>query len=435
MSQGGKLRQGHGWQLDGRDDLTSLKYELFIALRYLKAKRKQTFISVITFISIIGVAVGVMALIIALALMTGFHEDIQKRILGANSHITIFKNSGKSEMEDYGKLIGSIKEIPGVVAASPVVYSPGMITSAIAITPSYTLINGIDPSLEKDVTDIEKNMIAGSLSHLGKEREKRKEGIVLGADLAASIGVVCGDIVEVSILRPRLSPWGIAPRTKPFKVVGIFDAGFFEYNSARSYININEAKRFFALNGASWIEVRVESLDILDDVKGKISERIGSGYLVDDLINQNRNFFSALRLEKLYMFISLGLIVLVAALNIISTLILMVMEKVKDIGTLVSMGATSRSIMVIFMLQGLIIGIIGTVTGCISGFILSWIFDKYRLFKLNPEIYFIPYVPFEVRILDFTAVAFLAVVVSFLATLYPSWKASRLDPVEAIRYE
>ncbi len=415
--------------------MASLSYEFFIALRYLRAKRKQTFISIITFISILGVAVGVMALIVALALMTGLHEDIQKRILGANSHITVLSAAGQGTIKEYAKTMESIRTVPGVVAASPVLYSPGMITSALSTNPAYTMINGIEPLLEREVTDIDANMVEGSLSNLAQRGEGERDGIILGQDLAISIGVVSGDTVEVSILKPRLSPWGVTPKTKPFTVVGIFDAGFFEYNSARSYINIERAKQFFASGGADWIEVRIENLNILEDVKKKLSGLLGLDYYVDDLISQNRNFFSALRLEKLYMFIALALIILVAALNIISTLILMVMEKVKDIGTLVSMGATSRSVMFIFMLQGIIIGVIGTAIGCVAGLFSCWIFDRYQVFKLNPEIYFIPYVPFQVRVFDFVAVAFLAVIISFLATLYPSWKASKLDPVEAIRYE
>jgi lipoprotein-releasing system permease protein len=415
--------------------LKTVGYELFIALRYLKAKRKQTFISVITIISILGVTVGVMALIIALALMTGFQEDIQNRILGANAHITIFKNFGRGEIENYQFLMTSIEEIPGVVAASPVVYSPGMIVTSLSTNPDYTLINGIEPRQEKNVTDIGSQIVAGSLEALSSETEAGKWGIVLGSDLSASTGAILGDTVEVSIAMPRLSPWGMTPKSKPFEVVGIFDSGFFEYNSVRSYINIDVAKQFFSARGANWIEVKIKHLNMLNTVKDKISEKLGQDYYVDDLINQNKNFFSALRLEKLYMFIALGLIVLVAALNIISTLILMVMDKVKDIGTLISMGATSKSIMVIFILQGLIIGILGTVTGCIAGFLSSWLFDKYQVFKLNPEVYFIPYVPFTIKIFDFSLIAFMAVLISFLATIYPAWKASRLDPVEALRYE
>ncbi len=415
--------------------MVSLGYELFIALRYLRAKRKQTFISIITVISILGVTVGVMALIIALALMTGFQEDIQKRILGANAHITIFKNLGRGEIEDYESLIASLEKIPGVVAASPIIYSPGMILTALSMNPDYTLINGIDPFREQKVTDISEKMITGSFDDLSSETESGKWGIILGSDLASSIGAIIGDTVEVSIAMPRLAPWGMTPKSKPFEVVGIFDSGFFEYNNLRSYINMEAAKTFFSAQGANWIEVKIENLKILNATKKRIAEQIGEEYYVDDLIHQNKNFFSALRLEKLYMFIALGLIVLVAALNIISTLILMVMEKVKDIGTLVSMGATSKSIMLIFMLQGLIIGILGTVSGCITGFLSCWIFDKYQVFKLNPEVYFIPYVPFKVDIFDFSLIAFMAVLISFLATIYPSWKASKLDPVEALRYE
>ncbi len=388
--------------------MKSAGYELFIALRYLKAKRKQTFISIITVISILGVAVGVMALIIALALMTGFQEDIQNRIVGANAHITIFKNFGRGEIEDYESLMTSVEQIPGVVAASPVVFSPGMIVTALSTNPDYTLINGIEPNHEKNVTDISKQIVAGSLEALSSGIETGTWGIVLGNDLAASTGAILGDTVEVSIAMPRLSPWGMTPKSKPFEVVGIFDSGFFEYNSVRSYINIDVAKHFFSARGANWIEVKIEHLNKLHTIKNKISEQLGHDYYVDDLINQNKNFFSALRLEKLYMFIALGLIVLVAALNIISTLILMVMEKVKDIGTLVSMGATSKSIMMIFMLQGFIIGILGTVSGCVAGFLSCWLFDKYQVFRLNPEIYFIPYVPFKIKIFDFSIIAFLA---------------------------
>lgn len=415
------------------------RFELMIAARYLRTHRTHAFITVITTISVLGVAVGVAALIIGLALATGIHQDIQARILGANAHVTVFGAPGEEGIAQYAELQDRIRLAPGVSETSPVLFEKGLMTSDLNAGGTAVFLKGVDPTAEARVTDVAARFVAGRLADLDPregEAAPPVAPIALGKDLARSLGVGMGDRVRIIVPQVRLSPWGLGPRWGVFEVAGIVDSGFYDYDATWAFISMGAARRLFGVGDiATVIEVRAVDVADLASVRRAVADAAGEGYVVTDMIEMNRTFFSALRLEKLLTFLVIGLIVVVAALNIVSTLVLMVMEKVRDIGTLVSMGATSRSIMILFMSQGLMIGVTGTVVGCAIGLSTAWALDRYKLLPLPADVYFVPYVPFQVKPLDFILVASTALAVSFLATLYPAWKASRLDPVEALRYE
>ena len=413
----------------------SFGYELFIALRYLGAKRKQTFVSLITFISTLGVGVGTAALVISLALMTGFEQDIKERIFGGNAHIIVERLRGR-EIGEIRSVLSRISSVPGVVAGSPVAEGFGLLSGGPTATAKYAVFYGVDPALEAKVTSIPSSMVSGSFQQLQAWKEGESQPpVVLGADMARALGVDTGDAVQATLVSSRLTPWGVLPRTLWFRVGGIFDAGFFEYNSVRCYLPIALASRLFNVDGATWISVRLRDASLIPEAEEGIRRGLGQDFYVDDMPRQNRSLLSAMRLEKVLMFIAISLIVMVAALNIVSTLILLVMEKVRDIGALVAMGATSRGIMALFLIQGLVIGLVGTVSGVSLGLVTTKVMDHLKWPALDPDVYYLSHVPFRAQPLDALGVALLAVAISFLATLYPSWKASRLDPVQALRYE
>ncbi len=411
-------------------------YPLFIAQRYLLARRKQAIIFVISLISVLGIIVGVAALVVVLAMMTGFQEQIQAKILGANAHLTIFSGLSGRPIEDVGAALGKVTALTPIFTASPVVYEKGMATSAVNPAGAAILIKGVDVAAERAITELA-SQVTADLSALGRAGLGGRDRVILGKDLALNLGVGPGDVIRVIIAQANVSPFLTVPRSREFEVLGTADAGFYDYDSSRVYLSLDAARRLVGLGPrqASALEARVKDPARISQASRQCQAALGEAFYVNDLIQMNRTFFSALRLEKLGMFIAIGLIVVVAALNIVSTLILMVMEKVRDIGVLAALGATTAGIRRIFLLQGVIIGVAGTVTGVTLGVGLACLLDRYRLVTLPVDVYFIPYVPFDVRPRDVAIVALLSVAVSLLATLYPSWRAAHLDPSEALRYE
>jgi lipoprotein-releasing system permease protein len=411
-------------------------YPLFIARRYLLARRKQAIIYVISLISVVGIVVGVAALVVVLAMMTGFQDQIQAKILGGNAHLTIFSGWSGRPIDDCDAALTRVLSLPPVAAASPAVYEKGMAVSPLNPAGAAVLIKGIDPSADPSITGIA-GQVRGDLRSLALPGAGGRDRAILGKDLALTLGVAPGETLRVIIAQANVSPFLTVPRSREFEVAGIADAGFYEYDSTRVYVSLDAARRFVGLSPrqASAIEARVKDPGRITDAAARAQQALGESFYVNDLVRMNRTFFSALRLEKLGMFIAIGFIVVVAALNIVSTLTLMVMEKVRDIGVLAAMGATAEGLRRVFLLQGLIIAVAGTLAGVGLGAGAAWLLGRYRLISLPVDVYFIPYVPFHLKPLDVATVALLAIGVSFLATLYPSWRASRLDPSEALRYE
>src|SRR5438093_949126 len=341
-----------------------MSYELFIALRYLTAKRKQTFVSVISLISILGVIVGVAALIIALALMTGFQQDIREKILGANAHLTVFGAWPGKPIQDPEAVVRTLRSVPGIAAASPVVLLKGLMVSDLVPGGTGVILKGIRLAEERRVTDLAEKVSSGDLTALSHEGESSLPGIALGKDLAATLDVAPGDRVRVVLPQLQMTPFLPVPRSRPFQVVALIDSGFYDYDSTRGYLDLREAQSLASLEGAvTVVEARLDNLSRLREAGATAQRVLGKDYFVNDLMAMNRTFFTALNLEKLLMSIAVGLIVVVAALNIITVLILLVMEKVRDISALVALGATSGSITRIFMYQGALIGGLGTFIG------------------------------------------------------------------------
>ena len=404
-----------------------MKFELLVAIRYLRAKRKQAVISLITVISIIGVAAGVAALIISLAITAGFAEDLQKKLLGAQPHISLLPK-GREGIADYMRITKEVEQVPGVVFAAPAVFQTVLISTEVQN--KGVVLKGISPEMETRMSALSENMIEGSL------KEFTENSIVIGKELASSLGTFKGDRVKIVSGETRLTPLGGVPRTRSFQVTGLFSAGLYEYDSSWVYVPIAAAQRLLGLNDvASTIEVKVGDIYQARVIGRKIIDRVGSNLEFTDWMTMNQSIFQALRLERLVTAITIGLIVLVAALNIVATLIMMVLEKTRDIAILMSMGATKDKIRGIFILQGVIIGVIGTFCGVVVGQTVCYFADKYHLIGLAPDVYTIAYVPFRAEPVDSIIVAVSAVLISFLATLYPSAAASRLQPVEALRYE
>lgn len=410
-----------------------MRYELFISLRYLKAKRKQIFISVITFLSMGGVGLGVMALVIVLSVMRGFEDDLKAKILGTNAHLVILQHGGP--IRDYREILQKVKGIEGVVAATPFIFTQSMITSES--NAQGIVLRGIDPATAGRVINIEKALRKGTMNGLAeKENPSAPPGIFIGKELAQNLGVMMDDTVVVVSPTAALTPMGMGPPMKKFKVKGIFDTGMYEYDTSLAYISLQSAQKFLGLgNTVSGIEVRVRDIYGVKEIARKIQKELGFPFWTKDWMQMNRSLFAALKLERTVMFIILVLIVLVAAFGIVSTLIMVVMEKNKDIAILKSMGATARSVMRIFILEGLIIGVVGTVLGLVGGYIICRILATYQFISLPRDVYYISHLPVKMHEADFLLIALAAVGISFLATLYPSWQASRLDPAEALRYE
>ena len=406
-------------------------FELFLGIRYLKAKRKQAFISVITIISILGVMVGVMALVVVLSVMNGFRADLMSKILGVNSHLLILNYRGA--FGDYEAVRKKALETEGVVALTPFIYNQVMVKHSGNV--SGAVLRGIDPVSVGKVLAIEKMVTKGSIGSL-KTRWGGLPGIIIGRELSRQIGAFPGDTLTVVSPEGKLTPLGRVPNTRRFKVTAIFDSGMYEYDASMVFVSIKEAQDFLGLGvRVTGLEARVHDVDQSDTISRAVEKRLGYPYWTKDWKVMNRSLFAALKLEKITMFVILTMIVLVGALNIISTLVMVVMEKTKDIAVLRAMGASSRSVMSIFIFQGLMVGLIGTVTGLASGLVLCRLLAKYKFITLPSDVYYISTLPVRVEWMDVWFVALAAVVISFLATIYPSWYASRLHPAEALRYE
>jgi lipoprotein-releasing system permease protein len=407
-----------------------MPFELFVALRYLLARRKQAFISLISLISTLGVTVGVMALIIALALMTGLQGELRDRILGSTAHVYVWKTGG---IKDYHAEVRRIAGVEGVAAAGPAIMGKALISTDRS--DQFITIKGVDPSLEQKVTDIQRSMLHGRLEALNSSSEEQPAGILLGRDLAQQLGVEVGESVTLVTPSGTLSPMGMLPRPRRVQVVGIYSLGLYEFDAAYGFVSLPFAQRLMTRDVVDLIEVRVTDIYTAPEIANRITNELGTEYVSQDWADMNRPLFSALWLEKMAISITIGLIVLVAALNIIASLILLVMEKSRDIAILKTMGTSSRRVMQIFMLQGLIIGLVGTAVGATLGYALCWVLDRYKLIQIPMDVYQVSHVPFVVQPLDFTIVVLSAVLICFVATLYPSRQASRLDPVQALRFE
>lgn len=410
--------------------------ETFIGWRYLKAKREQTFISIITFISLAGVALGVSALIVVLAVMSGLEKDMRDKILGLNSHVVVLKKN--SPMDDYQSLIQKIEKVDGVSFAEPFVLSQVMMSSANGVR-ALTL-RGVDPEISVNNSDLVRIVRSGKLEYLkddGDYTGPAVPGVILGSELAGQMHVFIGDRVKIVSPMGKITPLGgRVPSIRDFMVVGILESGLYEYDSKMGVASIGQAQSFLNLGGSiTGIDVKVDDVYKADRIKRDILKSLGDTFKAKDWMELNSSLFAALKLEKIAMFIILTLTVLVATFNIVSTLMMVVMEKTRDIAILKSMGATRSNIMKIFIFQGFFIGLVGTVVGLVLGVVLCQVQDRFELVKLPGDVYYNTSLSVIMNPLEISFITFSALLISLLATMYPAWQASRLNPVEALRYE
>ena len=404
-----------------------MRFEFLVAIRYLKAKRKQAVVSLITVISVVGVAAGVAALVIALAINAGFRQDLQEKLLGAQAHITLLKAT-RDGISDYRSVADQVSRLDGVKAAAPALYQTVLLSSTVQNRGVW--MKGIVPKLEAARSDVLNTLVEGSIDDF------KDNSILIGEELAQHLGSFVGDRLRILSAETRLTPAGPAPLSRFVEVVGIFNSGLYEFDSGWVYVALGNAQRLSRVGDvASSIEVQVEDLDETDTLGPRILSALDQDLEYTDWKTQNTAIFQALQLERLVMIITIGLIVIVASLNIVVTLVMMVMEKTRDIAVLMSMGATEENIRRVFIAQGVIIGVVGTAIGLVVGNIAAYVADAYRLVSLAPDVYSIAYVPFKLSSIDSAIVATAAILISYLATIYPSRAASKLQPVEALRYE
>jgi lipoprotein-releasing system permease protein len=441
-----------------------MRFELFIATRYLRAKRRQAFIGIITAISIVGVAAGVASLIVALAINNGFRQDLQERLIGSTSHISLLRVADDG-IKNWPPLLARLSKEPHVIAAAPAIFEQVLISRGPRARGA--VLKGMIPANERKIGDLLNTIKEGSAAPLeesppnrGAERQSSPDQasnseqespddlagvqervaamppIILGKDMADGLGATVGSVVLVTSPQGELTPFGMVPKYSRFRVAGIFDSGFFDYDSSWAFTSLSAAQRLFGLGDLiSVIEFKIDDIYKAGQVSHELEEAAGSGFMATNWMEQNKALFHALRLERLVTFITIGLIVFVAALNILISLIMMVMEKTKDIAVLMSMGTRRAQVRNIFIAQGVLIGVIGTLIGLLAGYAISYAGGHYHMISLSPEVYSIDYVPFAPRPMDGVLVAFVAIGVSFIATLYPSWSAGRTLPAEALRYE
>ncbi|HXT70851.1 MAG TPA: ABC transporter permease [Vicinamibacterales bacterium] len=407
-----------------------MSFAWFVARRYLTARRRQAFISLISAVSIVGIGVGVMALIIALALMTGVQSELRDRIVGSTAHIYVYKHDG------YKDIAAELKQmqVDGVTGAAPAISGQGMMSSNGSLADGvYVQLKGIDPALEPAVTDIRGAIKTGSLDALTTRPEFARDGVILGADLAHELAVTEGDLVSLITPRMVVTPSGPVPMSLVLRVVGTARFGFYATDTAAAFVTLDTAARALGRPGPDLIQLRLADLGQARSKHQELQARLGDGYDIDDWTELNGPLYSALELEKLAISLTIGLIVMVAALNIVASLVLLVMEKSRDIAILRTMGATARAIRMVFILQGLTIGMIGTLGGTVLGLVVCFVADRYHLIQLPADVYQIAYLPFRVQPLDVVIVFVSVLLVCLAATIYPSRQAGRLDPAEALR--
>jgi len=403
-----------------------MTFELLVATRYLRARRKQAVISLITLISVLGVMAGVAALVVAMAVSEGQRGDIRSRLLGVQAHVTVLP-AGPTGIPNYLELAQEIEKVEGVVGAAPHA-EQGMVISSPGLT--GVLVKGIIPELEGKVSELPQRVVQGSLDNL------KDNTIAIGVELATSLGLKLGDRVRISSPTSSAGPLGSQQNTIYFTIVAIYSIGLFEYDSRLVYVPLEKAAYLLGAGDvATNIEVKVRDMDRSEQVGDAIIDRIGGRYIYQDWKVTHKTIFQALNLERLGMTVAISLIVFVAALNIVATLTMMVLEKSRDIAILMAMGATLKQVRRIFMWQGVLIGVAGTFMGLTLGHVLSYLADKYRWIELSPDVYSISYLPFRADPADSVVIAIAAILISFLATLYPSAAAAKLQPVEALRYE
>jgi len=417
-----------------------VRFELFVAARYLRAKRRQAVISLITAISVLGVAAGVASLIIALAVTNGFRQDLEQRLVGASAHVSLLRVANDG-IRDWLALVERLEKQPHVVAAAPVLYEQVLVSRGARAR--GVVLKGVLPDSERRVGQLLQTVKLGSAAALAPSPAGGSPAstqaippLVLGKGVADELGATVGSVVLVTSPQGELTPFGMVPKYVRFRVVGIFESGFYDYDTAWGFTRLADAQRLFGLGDlVSVIEFKLDDLDRAGELGGELERAAGPGFMSTNWMEQNRALFRALRLERLVTFITVGLIVLVAALNILISLIMMVMEKTRDIAVLLSLGARRSQVRNIFLLEGVLIGVVGTALGLVLGYALAWAGGHYRWISLSPEIYSIDYVPFAPRVIDGVLVALMSLSISFLATLYPSWSAARILPAEALRYE
>lgn len=414
--------------------MAGFPFELFVALRYLRAKRKQAVISIITIISVIGVAAGVMALIIALAINNGFRNTLQRTLLGATAHVTVLEKAPGTGIANYRDVIADLLKQPHVESAAPTLYSSVFLRGPMQAT--MAILKGIDTSSSAHRSDLLRNLKAGSIDGLEGNDRDALPGVILGSRLANALGIKLNDRLTVISPQGEMSPLGVRPAYYTFRVAGVFESGFYDLDSAWAFTSMKQMQRILSLGDvANAVEVKVKPVEEAVNVAKAVESRLGNDLTATHWMEQNRNILNALRMERIVTVITIGLIQLVAALNILISLVMMVMEKYRDIALLLSMGAKREQIRRIFLMQGLLIGVTGTVIGLVLGYGISYVADHYRLIQLDEQVYALSHVPFEPRWVDAIWVAGGAVVVSILATLYPARNATRILPAEALRYE
>jgi lipoprotein-releasing system permease protein len=428
-----------------------MNYEIFVSIRHLSARKSQKFISLNSWISMAGVGLGVMALIVVIAVMSGFSNDLRDKILGTNSHVVV-SNINQTTVENYSAILEKVLSVAGVTAAAPFIINQVMLINGDRV--SGVVVRGVDPEKEGTVSDLEKNMIVGSILDLKVNSPSLKDrkledkinrtGIILGKELSRKMGVVVGDVISMVSPVSRVTPVGLIPRMKLFKVVGVFESGMYEYDANLSFVLLKSAQKFFSMKDAvSGIEVRIVDIEQAGNIAIAIQKKLGFPYHARDWMSMNKNLFSALKLEKVVMFIILILIIFVAAFNIISTLFMLVMEKAKEIAILKSMGASRKSIIKIYSYQGLIIGLVGTFLGCAAGFIIvpnlneivGFIESVFGIVAFPSDIYYLDRLPSEIQYMDSFLIIIFSIAICLVASLYPAWRASKLDPVDGLRYE